>query len=204
VDHDYPVHIDFVYSAARYSDPPRLLGQNRNVGPLPGFAGWTEPALPLTVVVGVGYERNKALGAVRYLDPEETWAFVPTGHQAKYTRKIDKANSHLWDIIPVSQRIEYSVWRPFDCLVTLESFVCGAMRESKVTLLPFGPKTFALCSLLVACIHTEVPVWRVSSGHEGEPTDRIPNGKVVGLSTSFAAVSEQLAGYDRGDAIGVE
>ncbi len=181
-----PVQVDFVYSAARYSDPPRVLGPNRAVGPLPGFAGWSNPGIPLTVVVGVGYEYNKALGAVRYLDPEETWAFIPTGHSRRYARTIDRANAHLWEMISEDNRIYYHVLRPLDCLAMLESFVCGVLRSKKVTLLPFGPKSFALCCLLVACIHNDVPVWRVSSGQDTEPTDRVANGRVVGLRTTFS------------------
>ena len=196
IDCERPVTADFVYSAAKFSRPPESTGPNQDVGPLPGFAGWAEPALPSTVVVGVGYEKDKALGAVRYLDPEEVWAFVPTGHAKSYTREIEKANVQLWDLIPIDKRVLYDVNRPFDCLVTLDSFTRGALRTDKVTLLPFGPKLFALNSLLVALVHNSVAVWRVSTGHRGEPIDRLPNGKIIGLRVSFQPDNSEMRAMD--------
>lgn len=183
---NFPLVVDFVYSPAKFSPPPSSSGPNQAVRPLPGFAGWTnDPSLPHTVVVGVGYERNKAIGAVRYLDPESVWAFIPSEHTHKYATAIEKANGHLWDLISPDKRIYYSVIRPFDCLATLESFTRGALRTNKVTFVPFGPKLFALTSLLVACVHTDVAVWRVSAGEWGEPIDRKPNGEVIGLKVVF-------------------
>jgi len=181
-----PVEVDFLYSPAKFSPPLDDTTPNREVGPLPQFAGWSPPGGHSTVVVGVGYEYNKALGAVRYLDPDEIWAFVPTGHEKRYTRAIEQANEHLWYLVPTERRLNYEVFHPFSTFVTLESFTCGCLREGSVTLLPFGPKLFALNSLLVACMHPKVSVWRVSSGHQGEPRDQLPNRKIVGLSATFA------------------
>jgi hypothetical protein len=180
--------IEFIYASARYSPPPVRSPPNLEVGPLPGFAGWDDPTRSITVVVGLGYEQDKALGAVRYIDANEVWVFVPTGHARQYAEKVEHANRQLWQIIDPKRRIEYQVNRPFDCFMTMLSFTRGALRKNRVTLLPFGPKTFALSSMLVGTVHPEVAVWRVSTGHLGEPLDRFPDGKLTGLTCFFSAL----------------
>lgn len=180
-----PIVTRFVYSAAKYSPPPPIVAPNRNVDALPGFVGWSDPSLPTTAVVGVGYEHNKALGAVEYIDPEKIWAFVPAGHHRSYTRQISMANAALWDRVPAGRRVSYDVKRPFDTFSMLESFANGALRSSNLIILPFGPKVFALVALVTACAHTDVAVWRVSSGQVGPAVDRLPNGSFYGLQVTF-------------------
>ena len=80
--------------------------------------------------------------------------------------------------------------------MTLDSFTRGALRTEKVTLLPFGRKLFALNALLVALVHDSVAVWRVSTGHRGEPIDRMPNAKIIGLRVSFRPDNSELRAMD--------
>ncbi|HEX6961458.1 MAG TPA: hypothetical protein VF175_06295, partial [Lacipirellula sp.] len=108
-------------------------------------------------------------------------------HVSGYTREIEKANDQLWEMIDEDKRIYYDVHKPLACFALLDSFTRGTLRTNKVTLLPFGPKLFALNALLVAASQDSVAVWRVSSGHRGEATDRRPNGKVIGLRVRFVS-----------------
>ena len=144
---EFSIVVRFVYSAAKFSPPPSTAAPNRDVDALLGFAGWSDPSLPTTAVVGVGYEHNKALGAVEYIDPERVWAFVPTGHHRSYTRQIDVANAALWDRVPLARRIPYDLRRPFDTFAMLESFAIGALRSNNFIVLPFGPKIFACLAI---------------------------------------------------------
>lgn len=189
LDHsrDVGMRVDFVYSLARYSSPPQKDVPNGRIGPVHDrFAGWSEfPQLPPVVICGVGYEQDKALGAIEYIEPAETWTYVPVSRDRRYGRAVDNANKALWDIVPESRKIEYSVSRPFDTLASLESTTYGALHSGRVVFVPFGPKVFALCCLLVACVHRSVSVWRVSAGAAEPMIDRLPSGKVVGLSVQL-------------------
>ena len=120
---------------------------------------------PPVLVLGLGYENDKAIGAVEYIEPAAIWAFEPTGHDERYSKAIRQANKTLWDVLPQEKRLLYSVYHPFDCFVSLESLTYGLVRESRPILVPFGPKLFAVCCLLVSFAHPMVSVWRVSSGH---------------------------------------
>jgi hypothetical protein len=181
------LNVDFLYALAKFSPPPHQTTPNVYVGPaLPFFAGWSgEPEYPPTAIVGLGYEEDKALGAVEHVQAAETWAFVPTADITEYDATLTIANRTLLESIPYSRRIDYSVMQPMDSFITIESLVNRLLCSANVIIFPFGPKIFTLCSLLVACLHRRAAVWRVSAGHEGPAAERIPNGQVCGLSTRF-------------------
>ena len=128
------------------------------------FAGWSgDPGRPLGLAMGLGYEPGKAVGGSAYLEPKQAWLFIPTGLDRKYDRAVEKANRHLLEAREPKWSIEYSVTRPIETLAVLDGLAYGQLQEGRVILLPFGPKVFALCCLLVACVHyPEVAVWRVS------------------------------------------
>jgi hypothetical protein len=147
----------------------------------------------MSAVVGLGYEQDKALGAVEHLQPGEVWVFAPHSAVEEYSVALKKANQVLLDTVPSSHRLVYEVGQPFDCFVTLESLVDRLAEEANVILLPFGPKLFALCSLLVAWLHSDVAVWRVSAGKGEMPQDRRASGYVYGLRVEFGAAGAQVA-----------
>lgn len=181
------IEVDFVYSMAKWSAPseePEAIVTAGSV--LPCFAGWSdEPDLPIVAILGLGYEPGMAVGAYEYLEATSVWAFVPVSSDPCYTRDIKRANESLLRRVPPNQVIRYAVDQPFACFQLLESIAFGANAYGRPVLLPFGPKVFALCSLLVACRHRTVPVWRISSGQFGEPSDRVASGQIVGLRVSF-------------------
>lgn len=190
VEWDEFLAVDFVYSLAEYSAPPAEISVNRHVGPvLPEFSGWwSEPDRPAIAIVGLGYEENKALGAVEHIQASDVWIFTPESPISEYTPTLTSANQTLIEGINQSRLLRYSVNRPFDTFADLESLTSALLLDSNPTLFPFGPKIFALTSLLVACIHPTVAVWRVS-GSEA-PTDRIPSRYIYGLSVTSIPVRE--------------
>lgn len=187
LDSTASVTLDFVYSLAEWSAPSEEPEPIVSAGPvLPCFAGWsTEPDLPIVAVIGLGYEPEKAVGAYEFLEATRLWAFVPTSGDPLYTRDVNRANGSLLKRVRPAQRITYDVDQPLTCFGTLESVVSGAFECGRPVLLPFGPKVFALCSLLVSCVHRGVPVWRISSGQYGPALDRVASGEIVGLRAVF-------------------
>ncbi len=93
---DY-VKVRFVYSLASFSPPPTTSVPNSHVGPVcPEFAGWwPEPDRGLTAVVGLGYEEDKALGAVEHLQAGSVWTFTPQSPIGKYSDELIRANRTL-------------------------------------------------------------------------------------------------------------
>jgi hypothetical protein len=91
------VEVDFLYTLAAFSPPPSIASANTHVGPvLPSFSGWwTAPERPLAAAVGLGYEQNKALGAVEHVQASSIWTFTPVSPIAEYSPELEQANSTL-------------------------------------------------------------------------------------------------------------
>jgi hypothetical protein len=187
------IRVDFVYCLAAYSPPPNLNFVNKHVGPMsPQFSGWwTEPDRPTAAIVGVGYEQDKALGAIEHVQPSEVWLFFPRSPVAEYTPALNYANRSLVENVKRERGkiLQYDVDEPYALFANLESLVAGLSSRANCILLPFGPKLFALSSLLVACVHRETAVWRVSGAEQ--PTDRIGHS-AYGLSVAFCTADQPV------------
>src|SRR5207244_3741987 len=145
----------------------------------------SEPERPVAAIVGLGYEPDKAVGAYEFLEAASIWVFQPLSEDARYMRDVERANRTLLKRIPNGQKVTYRVDQPISCFGMLESVVYGMLSGSRPVLLPFGPKIFALCAMLVATIHRSVPVWRVTAEQQGEPIDREPSSKIVAIRVVF-------------------
>lgn len=180
--------VEFAYAPAQYEDPPEFDGPIGLAEPaIPEFSGWSgDPATPISMIVGVGYEPDKAIGSVEYFEATSVWAFAPAGEDPRYDVSVLAANRSLHEFVAGSQHwVEYPVLDAYRTFTTLESLTFGLLGEGRVLLVPFGPKSFALACMLVAAEHwPEVAVWRVSSGELGVPLDRDASGSICSLRVS--------------------
>ena len=89
--------VDFVYALAAYNPPPHNTVANSHVGAvIPSFAGWwSEPDRAVSAVVGLGYEEDRALGAVEYLQAADVWLFIPVSEVNEYSPAVRYANEVL-------------------------------------------------------------------------------------------------------------
>jgi hypothetical protein len=154
----------------------------------PEYAGWAlAPERPITAVVGLGYEHDFALGTIEYLEPTAAWVFIPTGEDRRYDDAVKQANRDLRDMLSDERAMTYNVDSPARVHSILESLVYGLLQTSRPILIPFGPKIFSLCCLLVARVYApQITVWRVSGEMHARPGDRDASGKVIALRTRFA------------------
>ena len=180
--------IDFVYCLAQFTPPPTDQSANTHVGPvIDEFAGWWgEPDRSLSAIVGLGYEQDKALGAVEYLEAQEVWIFQPTSVIEEYTIALESANQTLLSMTNANHRFFYRVHDPLDCFSKMQSLARGLILTSNVVLLPFGPKIIVLCALLIAASDRRISVWRVSAQETEEPVDRVGSDNFYGLRVCFA------------------
>ncbi len=185
-----PVTVRFLYAPVAFSEPPE------DVAPVsifeavgPDFAAIEQEwDLPLTLLIGLGYEPDRALGAHEYLEPDETWIFLPTGTDHRFDDALIRTNSHILSLVDPVRQFAYSLAEPGEIWRLIYSITSGALNRSRVALVPFGPKLFTLASLLVAfSFPGRVSVLRVSAG-EGEATeDHEASGSVVGFDVEFSS-----------------
>jgi hypothetical protein len=183
------LRVDFLYTPSKPFDP--LPGPERIEvsGPVtPGFAGFAaDPDSPVVAFVGLGVEEDRAIGALEYIEPATTWAFVPGGEDPDFDERSKAANDWVWRTVPTDQIVPYAVADPFSLIVDLEQLVASEAVSGRPILVPLGPKIFAVCCLLVAVLHRRAGVWRVSPGGYGGQLDCESAGKLVALGVQVGA-----------------
>jgi hypothetical protein len=180
-----PVELVVVYSPARFAEaepvsPMAILQPVTST--LDG--GVADPELPLVAVIGVGYEDERGLGVLDFLDASEAWVLVPFGFKEEFDLAIEEANGVLLGRLN-GRRINYPPARPTDALRTLTSLCHSLRSEYRVVVVPMGPKILSACAVLVSLMANGVDaVWRGSSG----PLDAVrlveAEGPVVGLKVA--------------------
>jgi hypothetical protein len=179
-----PLQITIGYCIARYSPPPASTSHNKAVRYVhPRFAGGQmNTGLPVAAIAGLGYEKGKALGAIEYLQSDDWWAFVPESSEKRYLAKVKQQNREFLKMCGENRTLHYQVNQPLMTLFTLESLVAGFQGTYKPVLLPFGPKIFFACALLVALIRSECSVFYVTGEDTEQQRDRVATQDMMGLS----------------------
>lgn len=158
------------YVIAEFSPPPLNLPPNEDIKPISSFfAGWPNNASATTaLIIGLGYEHEKAEGACEYFDASDTWAFTPKSPIEKYDDEVFNNNRSLLDRLNRKQRILcYSVCEPSNTFGELAGLILETSKQFNIVILPFGPKIFYMLSLIAAVVYREIGVWDVI----GEPSE---------------------------------
>lgn len=188
-----PVELQIAYSLARFVKPPvHWSTAIRRIAPVNSeFAGWTAaPDNPIELVIALGYEKGKAIGAAEYLEPGDTWLFVPTSPEEKYLREVQIQNKELL-LERKTKQLEYEVLSPIDAYHTLLSLVRGMRNVARPILLPFGPKIFFGLSLLVAMVIDEAAVWFVDGENTSSSDESQPSLHSVIMGCRIQPISEE-------------
>ncbi|MDT0137316.1 hypothetical protein [Acidovorax sp. PRC11] len=190
-----PVELQIAYSLARFVKPPvHWSTAIRRIAPVNSeFAGWTAaPDNPIELVIALGYEKGKAIGAAEYLEPGDTWLFVPTSPEEKYLREVKLQNKELL-LERKTKQLEYEVLSPVDAYHALLSLVRGMRNVARPILLPFGPKIFFGLSLLVAMVIGEAAVWFVDGENTSSSDMSQPSRHAVIMGCRIEPISETAA-----------
>lgn len=182
------VAVDFVYCVAEYSPPPLEPTVIESADPVsPYFAGWTtRPDAPTCAIFGVGYEPDRVIGAIEYMEPGQIRAFLPIGPDPRFLDEVMRVNEPLWEEIPKEHRTRYSLSEPLNTFVRLESLLYSLKQTYRPILIPFGPKIFTVQCLLASIAHfPSVAVWRVTGGSASDPIDRRAGGEIYAIRGRF-------------------
>ncbi|NIJ05905.1 hypothetical protein [Frigoribacterium faeni] len=180
--------VDFLYAPASSASWVPVDAPIQYAEPIhPAFASWTDdPLLPLVAVIGTGAEANLALGVAEQLDVSGVYAFSPSGADAEFDRISADANHDFFLANYVVRSSTYDLLAPFELFSRLESLLYGLTAETRIALVPLGPKIFALCSLLASLASGRAAtVWRFSFGVAERPADVQAAGVVVSLRVTW-------------------
>jgi hypothetical protein len=177
----YRFSLSILYATGEYLPPPPEGASFIDFAPAPGCEGWTKfPERPLSVVLGLGYEVDQAIGAIEYLDPSGIWAFMPVGSDRRFFKDLIHSNEALWPLVDRSHQLEYPVKDPYLVFSELRGLVASLSRRSRVVIVPGGPKLFSALSILTKLeLGEEISIWRASTHEFNEPRDVRPAGEIV-------------------------
>lgn len=159
--------IVFAYSLAEFREAPSQPARFVDFGPITGYEGWTaHPERPTVLVIGLGYDEDHALGAIEFLDPTATFCFVPIGADPRFGTAVLQNNKNVLELLKQRHVSEYRVLQPFHTIWELLTLVQDLLVDSRVVLVPMGPKIFcSICMLAKHHLGDEISVWR-ASGHD--------------------------------------
>jgi len=177
---DGTIITDFIYVPAKWTGMPSEYPPNEILSPVKGFSSRALPNKPTALIIGLGYDQERAIGLNAHLDPNKTLLFyAKPGVDKRFESEVLKANRDLLKLIPRANIFTYSI---SDCVATfknLESVVGGLLRGWRPVLCSTGPKLFSLMCFLLASYYKDISVWRVSAGSKELPVDHKPGGKPV-------------------------
>lgn len=188
------IEVYIYYSLASYtppdSNPPP---PNKKVSSVhPRFMGWDDDqANNVMTIVGLGYEKDKAIGAVEYLESVRSVVFIPNSSESEYLSKVKEQNEHLIRLTKAPDRIAYNVQSPFKTVMEIDAVLSTCGHRYKPVLLPFGPKIFYACSLLAALAHSNASVWYVSGEENEEKKCNQKPVSIFGLKCSIQVLNNQ-------------
>ncbi|EPJ42957.1 MAG: hypothetical protein OFPII_44270 [Osedax symbiont Rs1] len=167
--------VDIKYSLSKYISPPQESTPVKKIGEIikPLTGGLGDLSKPSVLVMGLGYEKNKALGVANYLDLGNVFIFIPKSPQNDFEAQVVQQNEDLLSTLPENHIFKYDVKSPYSTYLDLKSLITGLSITSRPLLLPLGPKILAAISVVLGKeLSPSLPVWRVSSEHSEQAVER--------------------------------
>ncbi|WP_146052523.1 hypothetical protein [Pseudomonas syringae] len=185
---EYKVEVIVLYSLAKFTFPSASLLANESIEPVhKNFAGWSSPETkPTSLILGLGYEPNKAEGASEYFEPSDQWIFIPKSPIREFLDQVYCNNENLIKKTDDDRIIEYNVADPELTYGQIELVISSLARKSNPVLLPFGPKIFFFLCLVQCLTHPELGVWRVTGVEDQISRDVHASEYVIGVRCVFS------------------
>lgn len=185
---DLPYHrvsLFFSYTPSGYTEPkkPKPL---KIVEPIGCSTHGIIKGKALALVIGLGYEKDRAEFLRKALEPEETYIFyADPADDERFIEKVYINNFKLIDKLHRDQVFSYPI-RNLKKIDTLLTDLCLDLRLNyKIILAPLGPKPFALCCLILAARYPDIEVWRISAGSSESVYYREPFGEPLIYRVDF-------------------
>ncbi len=169
----------FSYTPSKFSEP-LLPKANSDISPLPGKISIPNNR-PKALIVGLGYEENKAQGIIDQIDPAKVFLLYskPTLDE-KFTNAIETNNENV-----INSFKETTYTYDFSSLIDIENKLKAIYykynKEYSIIISPIGPKPFTFISMILSILYNDIEIWRIGSGEDINPYPRDPfeDGKFI-------------------------
>lgn len=179
------ITIDLIYNLGDYKtdDTPMVI---QGISAVPGCEGNSTRQAESVGVFGLGFHGYTALCVLDQLEPDIIYALLayPAGNYA-YEKKSFNDNYDL--LSKAHKQIKLPLCSVENTYRYLSEIVAAELsRRREVTLIPMGPKTHILSSILVALSFPEVTCLRVR--HTNDSIDVLPRNEFVFTRVTFEDV----------------
>ncbi len=179
------VNVIFCYTIAKYVKSPQKQSYNIHIGPIRGFTSISVPQKPTALIIGLGYERNRAMGLYEYFDGETFLFYTDDSKESKYSEEVKANNSEIMHKTKNPNKYEYPI-NDMNYTNRLLTSLCNELfNDYRIIIAPCGPKPFTLLSLIIALRYENVDAWRISSGKESFSIDKEAEGEIIVYKVSF-------------------
>ncbi|APU97168.1 hypothetical protein BV902_13100 [Sphingobacterium sp. B29] len=179
------VEITFAYSFAKFVSPPSENYRNLYVSPIDGFSYFSIPDKPTAVLIGLGYEKNKAFGLSEYFDGETFVFYNDDAIDNRFNTSIETINQSLLEVIAEENKFSFPIYDLEFSERQLLSLCSYLQNEYRIIIAPTGPKPFTLISLIISLKIREIDVWRISQGDNRKAIPFQAEGKLSLYKVKF-------------------
>jgi hypothetical protein len=139
------------------------------------------------MIVSLDHNGNLLSEAVNKINPQKLLAFVPNcSHDPEYNRVVRQHNKKLLERLDISKIITYECDQPEEINSLLTSYCLDERVNSEVVIVPQGPKTFSMMSMLLSVRYPDIKLWEiVLKDHKNSPDHGGVAAKPVIVKVSF-------------------
>jgi hypothetical protein len=142
---------------------------------------------PVSMIASLDSNHNTIMEAISKVKPQKIFAFIPRcAHDPDYTGLVLENNKSLLERLDSNSIINYDADRPEEINTLLTSYCLDQRISSEVIIVPQGPKTFSMMSLLLAVRYPDVKLWEIILRDQKTSTDHgQPAANPVVVKVSF-------------------
>ena len=163
--HELPqerINVFFTYTPKQFL--PNVKKIVEFIGPIIEPKDLIQDDKNLTLIVGLDNNYESVNKLAKDINPQRIYAFVPEPAFAEeYSKSVLKRNKPLLEKIGDENIIKYPAGNPEEINSKLTSLCLEIRLNSRIIIVPLGPKTFALTSLLLSLRYPDIKLWDITS-----------------------------------------
>jgi len=142
---------------------------------------------PVSMIVSLDHNSGSLYEAVNKVKPRKLLAFIPhCAHDPGYTKLVREHNKNLLERLDINDIISYEADQPEEINSLLTSRCLDERVHSEVVIVPQGPKTFSMVSMLLSVRYPDIKLWEiVFKDHKISPDHGNPAANPVIVKVSF-------------------
>lgn len=171
------VNIYFTYTQALFTKPDKKKSLKFN-NPINILNNIELTDKKIALIIGLGYDKDKALGLYEYFqnDLEDMFVFLTSSNEFSYDVKDN--NKELLNVMNKNNIIYYELSNISYLTSSLNSLVTFLSNMNfRIVIVPTGPKVFSLISLIISIYNSNISVYRASTDDSDFITDKVPDIK---------------------------